>query len=214
MDLPSLVSDPRPRGGDRDPLLGDVNPVTSDVPDGLSVVVDLRWTRWRVLLLFVGLALASVLTNQRGWYVADARFEHFWNPLGFLTAHQYLWDGVRSLGTPAPYFSPVVGAILTTFHAVGASPALAQRLLHATYLVVGGLGMVQLLRAFRPRLGTEHMLAGLLYMFNPFTAQFLLPSGLFLHYAVAPWLVLATLQGVRGPERWRWAAVFALGRRC
>ena len=62
----------------------------------------------------------------------------------------------------------------------------------------------------RTRVGWTHLLAAVAFTFNPFTATFLLPSVLFWNYAIAPWLLVAFLRGVRGPHPWRWAAVFAL----
>lgn len=155
-------------------------------------------------------AAVAVLTNSPGWYVADARFEQYWAPGQFLARHQWMWDGVRGLGRPAQFFSPVIGSFLFLLHELGASPALSERALHGTYLLIAGLGMVQVMRLFRPHVGPEHVLAALVFMFSPYTTQFLLPSGLFLHYALSPWLLSAFVLGVRGPDRWRWAAVFAL----
>lgn len=155
-------------------------------------------------------AAGAVFSNSPGWYIADARFEYYWAGEQFIVRQQWLWDSVRGLGQPTPYFSPVVGSFLGLVQAFGASPALGERILHGTYLLVAGLGMLQVLRLFRARVGAEHVLAAIAYMFSPFTTQFLVPSGLFLHYAISPWLLAACVRGVRGPERWRWAAMFAL----
>ena len=61
-------------------------------------------------------------------------------------------------------------------------------------------------------MGWEHVFAGLLYSFGPYSATFLLPSNLYLGYVLAPWLVLCTWQGLRAPDRsrWAWSAGFAL----
>jgi arabinofuranan 3-O-arabinosyltransferase len=167
------------------------------------------WSWWWVALPIVALALLATLSNSPGWYVADARFEHFWAPGRYLARHAHAWDDIRGFGGPAPYFSPVVGAFLAAVTGAGASPALAERLLHATYLSVAGIGMAALLRAFRPRRGPEHLVAGVLFAFSLYTSQFLLPSGLFVHFAISPWVTLAFIRGSRGGG-WRWAAVFAL----
>lgn len=173
-----------------------------------------RWARLRLhhltLALFAA-ALVATLTNDPGAYVADARFEHAWAGQAFLDRHRELWDPVRTLGRPTQFFSPVVGTLVAVADVLGLPAPLTQRLLHALYLVVAGVGAVLVLRLFRPRLAAEHAVCGLLFMFNPYTTQFLLPSGLFLHYALAPWFVVAIIRGARAPtERWRWAGVFAL----
>jgi arabinofuranan 3-O-arabinosyltransferase len=162
-------------------------------------------------LILTAAALLATLTNDPHAYVADARFEHAWAGEAFLDRHRQLWDSVRTLGRPTQFFSPVVGTLTAVADVVGVPPSLTQRLLHTAYLVVAGLGAAQMLRLFRPRLAPEHLVCGLLFMFNPYTTQFLLPSGLFLHYALAPWFVVAIIRGARAPaERWRWAAVFTL----
>ena len=168
------------------------------------------WSVPRVALLLAVLAAVATFTNSPGWYIADARFEHYWAPSQFLSRHAHVWDAVRDLGGASPYFSPVVGAFLAGVRGIGASPAVAERALHSAYLLVAGVGMVQVLRLFRSRVGIEHLLAGALFAFNPYSAQFLLPSGLFLHYALAPWLVVAMVRGLREPGAWRWPAAFAL----
>lgn len=160
--------------------------------------------------LYFGVAAVTVVVQARGWYIADARFEQFWASTRYLARQRTLWDPVRGLGHPSAYYSPVVGAFVALLHAAGASPWLAERLTHATYLTIGALGAAQVLRVFRPRLGVEHVLAGLFFAFNPFTTQFLVPSGLFLHYALSPWLVYVFLRGIGDPEGWRWPAGFAL----
>ncbi|MEY2478214.1 MAG: arabinofuranan 3-O-arabinosyltransferase, partial [Actinomycetota bacterium] len=45
---------------------------------------------------------------------------------------------------------------------------------------------------------------------SPFSAAFLLPSGLYLPYALAPWLLVSFVHGARREQPLRWAAVFAL----
>ena len=54
------------------------------------------------------------------------------------------------------------------------------------------------------------LLAAFVYTFSPFTTQVLLPSNLFLYYALAPWFAWIALRGLRGGDPWRWAAAFAL----
>lgn len=169
-----------------------------------------RLTRPWLGASYLGLGLVIALTSSPGWYVYDARFEHYWAPQRFLARHLEIWDGARTLGRPTLFFSPGVGAVLAVFDRLGASPALTERLLHGCYLGLAGLAMVEVLRLYRPRLGPEHAVAGVLYVCNPFTTQFLVPSGLYLHAAISPLLVVAAVRGARGPDVWRWAAMFAL----
>lgn len=156
------------------------------------------------------LALGSTLLNDPGAYIADARFEHYWASDQYFSRHQWLWDSFRGLGKVTPYFAPFLAALLSLFAQVGIEAATAERLLQTLYLVTAALGMVAVLRLFRPNLGIEHLLAALVYTFSAYTSQFLLPSGLFLHYALSPWLVYAFGRGVRHRGGWRWPAAFAL----
>lgn len=165
---------------------------------------------WPVTTLLAGLALVAVLTSGAGHYVVDNRLDHAWAP-GRLLAHQaFLWDASRGLGRVNEQFWPVSMAALGLLRSLGASPALAERLWHAALLTAAGTGAVAVLRVFRPRIGVEHVVAGLFVAFNPYTAASLVPSNVFLLYALAPWLLLTFLLGVGGHRPWRWAATFAL----
>ncbi len=168
-----------------------------------------RW--WRALGAgLVLLSLLAVFSSSPGWYVTDNRFEHFWSPARVLLRAGTLWDPGRGLGGVRGELAFAYEAVLSLLRGFGATPAVAERLWHVMLLTGAGLGMAALLSSFRPTFGPEHLVAGLFYAFNPYSVTFLIPSGLFLHYAVAPWLLVAFVVGVRGERPWRWAAVFAL----
>lgn len=165
---------------------------------------------WPTAALYGVLAcVATLLAVDRGSYVADNRFEQYESPWRTLSRMFTVWDGSRGLGGPREDVwlgSTVPVALLRT---AGLSTATSARLFHALLLVVVGVGVVAVLRIFRPRIAAEHVLAGALVMFGPFSASFLVPSNLYLMFALSPWLLLATMRGI--PSRgWRWPAVFAL----
>ncbi len=164
---------------------------------------------WPTGLLFAALALVATLTNDPGDYVGDNRFEQFWGPAARLLRESGLWDASRGIGRVGEEFWPVSYPI-AVLRGLGLSAPLTEHVWHAGVLVIAGLGMVSLLRVFLGRVGPAALLAGLLYMFNPFTATFLLPSVLFWNYAIAPWLLVMFLRGVGSTRPWRWAAGFAL----
>src|SRR4051812_47872933 len=85
------------------------------------------------------LALGSTLLNDPGAYIADSRFEHYWASGQYLSRHQWLWDSFRGLGKVAPYFAPVIAAILSVLSWLGFGPATAERFLHTLYLVGAAL---------------------------------------------------------------------------
>ncbi|MEL7207823.1 MAG: alpha-(1-_3)-arabinofuranosyltransferase family protein, partial [Actinomycetota bacterium] len=77
-------------------------------------------------------------------------------------------------------------------------------------LTAAGVGAALLLARFRPRFGVAHVVTALVYAFGPYSATFLVPSNLYFHYALAPWLVVTFLRAVDTERSWRWAAAFAL----
>jgi arabinofuranan 3-O-arabinosyltransferase len=173
----------------------------------LSELVQSRM--WPIAALLAALACVAVVINAPGWYVADNRFEFYWAPGELLARSGSIWEGTRGLGGFRYDFWPTT-AVVAALRGLGLSPALAERAWHAAQLAVGGIGMVAVMRLFRPRIGPEHVVAGAFYMFSPFTVVFLIPSGIFFGFSLAPWLLYAFVRGVRERRPWRWAAVFAL----
>ncbi len=165
---------------------------------------------WPVGALLAALAITATMSDGANRYVADNRFEQYFNPARTLAKMFSVWDGSRGLGGPREDVWLGTTVPVALIRGLGFDPASAERLFHALCLVTLGLGVVALLRLFRPRIGPEHVLAGLLAMFGPFSASFLLPSNLFAMFALSPWLVVVFVCGVRSDRPWRWAAVFAL----
>ncbi len=184
-------------------------PAPTAPTEGWKLPEVTRTHLWPTGLAFAALALLATFLNHPGRYVGDNRFEQYWGPLGRLLRETSLWDPTRGLGRVGEEFWPS-SAPIALLRAVGLSAPMAEHVWHAVVLVVAGLGMVALLRVFLGRVGPSPVLAGLLYMFNPFTATFLLPSVLFWNYAIAPWLLVVFLRGVDSRQPWRWAAGFAL----
>jgi arabinofuranan 3-O-arabinosyltransferase len=170
----------------------------------------MRARLWPIGALFAAVALFVVLTSAGGAYVGDNRFEQFWNPARRLAKTFTIWDGTRGLGRVREDVWPGVTVPAAVFRALGASPTLAEHLWHATLLVVVATGVTSLLRVFRPRIGPEHLIAGFLAMLGPYSVTFLVPSNLYFHYAITPWLLLCFWRGVHGSRPWAWAAGFAL----
>ena len=137
--------------------------------------------------LLIGLSLYSTLGSQPGRYIPDNLLEDVMDPGRYLSQQAHLWDEARGLGRPRPDFSPVVTGFQAGVAAVGASPWVVERLTHALFIFVAGLGVLLLMRALRPRIGLGHAVAAFAYAFAPLTAVYLQPSSLFLQYALAPW---------------------------
>ncbi|MEZ5380579.1 MAG: alpha-(1-_3)-arabinofuranosyltransferase family protein [Microthrixaceae bacterium] len=185
------------------------------------------WLRGVPLLVWIGLgtfllALLAAALSSPGRYVADARFEIYWGTGRYLRSQLSLWDGVRNLGRPNPYFSPVIGAVVGALRLIGLSPAWAERVLHAMMISLGATGAAAVMARHRPHDRLAVVMVALIYGFNPVVAEFLVPSGIFFHYALAPLLVLCVRGALTDPPEgdatspWRWPArtalvVFAMG---
>jgi arabinofuranan 3-O-arabinosyltransferase len=163
-----------------------------------------------LVLGFAALALIAVFTNAAGRYIPDNHTDLAFSPGRLLAGQAVLWNGAKGLGRADEQAWVVASLFFALVRGLGASPAVAERLFHAAVLTAAGAGMVALLRSFRPRVATEHLIAGLFYMFNPFTVIWMIPSLLLVPYALAPWFAVVFLRGVRDQRPWRWAAAFAL----
>jgi len=162
-----------------------------------------------IALLLFALALAATLLSSTGKYTLDNRFEFYWAPDHLLSRYGSIWDSLRGIGLFRwDWWPTAVGPLV--LRAIGLAPWVTERVWHSLELTLGGVGMVALLRCFRPRVALEHVVAAALYTFSPLTAGLLVPSNIFLGYALAPWLLVVFVRGIRDRGRWRWPAVFAL----
>lgn len=164
-----------------------------------------------VLAFFVATALAITLLDESFLYVADARYEHTANPGQFLSRHRWIWDAQRGPGDPARYYSPFVGGYQTLLAATGLAPWMIERLTHVLYMTLAGTGARRVSTLVNPAPAWVGVIAGCLYVYSPYTTEFLLPSGLYFPYALAPWFVVCTIGAARRTIVGADAAVFALG---
>lgn len=155
-------------------------------------------------LLIVVIAIVTMVAFHRGIVVRDARFEHIVSPWQFVTRHLQLWDDSRGPGVPLQYFSPVVGVVQSFFAWIGMPAWLIGRLTLSMYLSTAGIGAWYLWRKLWPERSAWAILAGLLYAFNPYSVQAIMPSGLFLPVALLPWLIAFTYEGVRAATNSQW----------
>jgi hypothetical protein len=168
-----------------------------------------RWFRCGRFLL----VLCAFFVTIRPFYgqvVADARFEHLSDPWQFVLRHFQIWDDSRGPGGPSQLFSPVVGLIEAGLKACSVPTWLIGRVVLALYLSVTGISVMHLYRAIFGDAQINAVVAGFLYAFNAYTTQNLVPSGLFLAYALSPLLVLITLKGCSADKNGKWCALFAL----
>ena len=166
------------------------------------------------LLLIVVIAVVTMMLFHQGIVVRDARYEHIAAPWQFLVRHLTVWDDARGPGVPAQYFSPVVGAFQSLLSFAGAPAWMIGRLTLALYLSVAGIGAWYLWGRLWPVKAHWSIVVGLLYAFNPYTSQAIIPSGLFLPVALLPWLVAFTYDGVRAGTKDGWPPVLRSAAAC
>jgi len=212
VDTPTIPGDAGTTVGDR-PRAG------SSQPSARGRLAR-RWARlwqwygdrlWPSIVLLAVLATTATLSNSPGRYIGDNRFEQYFNPARRVAKTLSIWDAGRGLGRVREDFWPGTTIPMAAFRALGASPILTEHLWHALAIVIAGVGMVQVMRLFRPRVGAEHLLAALVVCFGAFSASFLTPfSNLYFQYALGPWFVWVFFRGLHSEHPWRWAAAFSL----
>ena len=105
-----------------------------------------------------------------------------------------------------------MGPFFALGDALGLPPWLVHRLWLGALLALAAWGDVRLIDALagRPR-GAAHVVAGLLYLLNPYVVVFTAARRVtLLGYAALPWLLLSVHRGLRAPRGWWWPAAFAL----
>lgn len=171
---------------------------------------------WPLAVSLVVVAVVAVWINETGSWIGDNRFEQYENPGRRLARTLSVWDSSRGLGGLRVDFWPGVTVPLGLLRILGVSRAATEHLWHAALIATGGIGTAAFLRTRIERIGIAHTVAALLYMFGPYTVGFLLPSNLYVNYAVAPWIFVLFVRGLQSAEPWRAAAgasliVFAVG---
>ncbi len=164
------------------------------------------------VLAFATGALATVLTllARPGIYVADARYELFADPAARLSRSLTVWDPSRDIGRAAEEFWPGLVLFSTLIHSLGLPEWANQRLLHAALLTLGATGAMVLSKTLGREAFSTTVIAGVIYGFGPFSALYLVPSPLYVSYAIAPWVVIAVIRAGRNQAPLRWAGIASL----
>jgi arabinofuranan 3-O-arabinosyltransferase len=163
-------------------------------------------------------ALAFLLSfvQRPGDAYSDTRLELSADPALFLSRVGDVWSSTTDLGhvqsgqfvgylfPMAPWFA---GA-----DALGIPMWVAQRLWLGLLLALAAWGAVRLMdELYRPERGVAHLVAGLLFLLNPYTVTFTSRGTVtLLTYAALPWLVLVAHRGLRNPRGWLWPVAFAV----
>lgn len=162
----------------------------------------------RGLTVLFGVAFVFLVFNEQGFWAADARFELYENPNQRLRRMLSMWDSSRGLGRERGDFWPGFTLFVAFFRGLGFPTWVVQRLWHGSLICLGGGGVAMFLREIRRGGLATQLAAAALYMFGPYSVAFLLPSNLYLNYAVAPWIWLVFYRGVHARS---WRSVAQLG---
>ncbi|MDA0182644.1 alpha-(1-_3)-arabinofuranosyltransferase [Solirubrobacter phytolaccae] len=161
------------------------------------------------------LALLISLLQRPGKASSDTKIDLHVDPAGFLADVASAWSSTGDLGHVqggqyGGYLFPM-GPFFALGHALGGAPWLVQRLWLALILALAAWGAVRLMdELVGPTRGLPHVVAGLLFLLNPYVVVFTARTSItLLGYAALPWLLVAVRRGLLA-RGWRWPAAFAL----
>jgi arabinofuranan 3-O-arabinosyltransferase len=163
-----------------------------------------------------GVAFLIAFLQRPGERVADTKIDLHVDPVGFLAEVASVWNDSGGLGQVqagqySGYLFPM-GPFFALGDLLGLPDWVVQRLWLGLLLALAAWGTVRLLDVLLDReRGPEHLVAGLLVIFNPYVVIFANRTTVtLLGYAALPWLLLIVHRGIRDPRGWWWAAAFAL----
>ena len=161
------------------------------------------------------LALLISLLQRPGLASSDTKIDLHVDPGGFLADVASAWSSTGDLGHVqggqyGGYLFPM-GPFFALGHLLGGAPWLVQRLWLALILFLAAWGAVRLMDELAgPTRGLPHVVAGLLFLLNPYVVVFTARTSItLLGYAALPWLLVAVRRGLLA-RGWRWPAAFAL----
>jgi hypothetical protein len=162
------------------------------------------------------LSFALAFLQRPGAATSDTKIDLHVEPVRFLGEVASVWSSSGGLGQVqagqySGYLFPM-GPFYALGDLLGLAPWVVHRLWLGALLAVAAWGVVKLLDSLleEPR-GVAQVVAGALYVVNPYVATFTqVTSVTLLGYAALPWLLLAVHRGLGTPRAWWWPALFAL----
>ena len=154
---------------------------------------------YSLLLFFISIFLFAVNYKPGTWLIGwDNVFPEFNFLLNIKRDFFAIWQQYRGLGLVdgMSHASLIIHDLTRLFLSLFLKADLIRWVYILGLHLVGGLGMMRLLRRFSPRNNIVAFLGALFYMFNLGSIiQFYLPLEVFIvHFAFLPWLVLFTLR--------------------
>lgn len=172
-----------------------------------------RTERWRVAAVSAALTALAVVQDP-GFVVNDTKIDLALRPGGFLERALHLWDPTGSFGQVQNqaygYLFPM-GPFFWIGDLVDVPDWLVQRLWWALLLVVAFTGVVKLCHELGVGTPSSRLIAGVAFALSPRILTVIGPSSIEVWpMALAPWVLVPLLIGLRRGDPRRWAAVAAL----
>lgn len=170
------------------------------------------------LLAGCGLLTALAFLQSPGWTVTDTKLDLVVDPGRFLSRALEMWDPVGYLGQVQNqaygYLFPM-GPFFWLGDAVSLPPWVIQRLWWALLLCLAFTGFVALARALRIGGATTAMIGGFVYALSPRILTVIGPSSIEVWpMAIAPWVLVPLVLGMRQGSARRAAVLSALAVAC
>ena len=173
-----------------------------------------------VLPGLTALAFALALIQRPGEATSDTKIGLHVDPVSFLGDVAAAWSPTEDLGHVqggqyGGYLFPM-GPFFALGRVLGSRRGSCTGCGSGCPVPWPAWGIVRLMDALagRPR-GAAHLIAGLLFLLNPYVAVFTARTSVtLLGYAALPWLLLCVHRGLRAPRSWWWPAAFALAVAC
>lgn len=170
------------------------------------------------LLAGCGLLTALAFLQSPGWTVTDTKLDLVVDPGRFLSRALEMWDPVGYLGQVQNqaygYLFPM-GPFFWLGDAVSLPPWVIQRLWWAVLLCLAFTGFVALARSLRIGGATTAMIGGFVYALSPRILTVIGPSSIEVWpMAIAPWVLVPLVLGMRQGSARRAAVLSALAVAC
>ncbi|MBW9211527.1 alpha-(1-_3)-arabinofuranosyltransferase [Mumia sp. zg.B21] len=174
---------------------------------------------WRFRLLAVSLGLfALAFVQAPGRVLTDTKLDLVVDPAGFLGRALTMWDPIGAFGQVQNqaygYLFPM-GPFFLLGDLVQIEPWIVQRLWWSLLLVTAFLGIVKLCAAMQIGAPWARIVAGLAYALSPRILSVIGPSSIEVWpMALAPWVLVPLVLGLRRADPRRMAALSALAVAC
>ncbi|AKU16777.1 alpha-(1-_3)-arabinofuranosyltransferase domain-containing protein [Luteipulveratus mongoliensis] len=171
------------------------------------------FTRYRLTVALLVLILGLIVfLNDLGDFNTDIKPEVYIAPLDMIGRYLSSWTSSPYLGSPNFNVGLVpVLLVLAFLRWIGMSPEIAFKTFHLMLWLTAAWGTTKLVRSIAPRAGRwGALLAGVIYLANPYTIQAGATLAIALPLSLLPWQLYCYVRALRDHRSWAWPAGFGL----